>query len=42
LKAFRRDNPNATVQLLDNTRHFALETHLEEIASALRQFLANI
>jgi len=40
-EAFRRDNPNATVQLLD-TGHFALETHLEEIASAMRQFLANI
>jgi pimeloyl-ACP methyl ester carboxylesterase len=40
-EAFRRDNPNATAQLLD-TGHFALETHLEEIASAMRQFLANI
>ena len=40
-EAFRRDNPNATVQLLD-TGHFALETHIEEITSAMRQFLANI
>ncbi len=40
-EAFRRDNPNATVQLLD-TGHFALETHLEKIASAMRQFFANI
>jgi hypothetical protein len=27
------------VQLLD-TGHFALETHVEEIASSMRQFLA--
>jgi pimeloyl-ACP methyl ester carboxylesterase len=38
-KAFARDNPNATVQFLD-TGHFALETHLNEIAYAMRQFLA--
>jgi pimeloyl-ACP methyl ester carboxylesterase len=38
-EAFRRDIPNATVQLLD-TGHFALETHLEEIAIAMRKFLA--
>jgi pimeloyl-ACP methyl ester carboxylesterase len=37
--AFRRDIPNATVQFLD-TGHFALETHLEEIAAAMRAFLA--
>jgi pimeloyl-ACP methyl ester carboxylesterase len=37
-EAFRRDNPNAAVQFLD-TGHFALETHLEEITSAMRQFL---
>jgi pimeloyl-ACP methyl ester carboxylesterase len=38
--AFPRDNPNATVQFLD-TGHFALETHINEIAAAMRQFLAN-
>jgi pimeloyl-ACP methyl ester carboxylesterase len=38
-EAFRRDNPNATVQFLD-AGHFALETHVEEIALAMRQFLA--
>jgi pimeloyl-ACP methyl ester carboxylesterase len=38
-EAFRRDNPNATVQFLE-TGHFALETHLEEIASSMRAFLA--
>jgi hypothetical protein len=39
-EAFRRDNPNATVQFLD-TGHFALETHFEEIAMAMRDFLQN-
>src|ERR1700686_3249071 len=38
-EAFRRDNPNATVQFLD-TGHFALETHIEEIPFAMRQFLS--
>jgi pimeloyl-ACP methyl ester carboxylesterase len=38
-EAYKRDIPNATVQFLD-TGHFALETHVEEIASAMRQFLA--
>jgi pimeloyl-ACP methyl ester carboxylesterase len=38
-EAFRRDIPDATVQFLD-TGHFALETHLEEITTAMRQFLA--
>ena len=38
-EAFRRDNPNANVQFLD-TGHFALETHIEEIAFAMRQFLS--
>ena len=37
-EAFRRDNPNATVQFLD-TGHFALETHVEEVAAAMRDFL---
>jgi hypothetical protein len=32
-QAFQRDNPNASVQLLD-TAHFALETHFDEIAFA--------
>jgi pimeloyl-ACP methyl ester carboxylesterase len=38
-EAHRRDSPNATVQFLD-TGHFALETHLEEFASAMRQLLS--
>jgi pimeloyl-ACP methyl ester carboxylesterase len=38
-EAFRRDIPNAAVQFLD-TGHFALETHVEEIAAAMREFLA--
>jgi pimeloyl-ACP methyl ester carboxylesterase len=36
-EAYRRDNPNAVVEFLD-TGHFALETHVDEIASAMRQF----
>lgn len=40
-EAFRRDNPNATVRFLD-TGHFALETHVEEVAEAMRQFLAKV
>jgi pimeloyl-ACP methyl ester carboxylesterase len=38
-EAFRRDIPNAAVQFLE-TGHFALETHVEEVASAMREFLA--
>ena len=38
-EAYRRDNPNALVQFLD-TGHFATETHVEEIAAAMRQLLA--
>jgi pimeloyl-ACP methyl ester carboxylesterase len=37
-QAFARDNPNVTVRLLD-AGHFALETHVDEIAAAMRQFL---
>jgi pimeloyl-ACP methyl ester carboxylesterase len=40
-QAFRRDNPNATVQFLD-TGHFALETHVDEIALAMKQFLGGL
>lgn len=38
-EAFRRDNPDADVRFLD-TGHFALETHAEEIAAAILEFLA--
>jgi pimeloyl-ACP methyl ester carboxylesterase len=38
-EAYRRDNPNATVTLLD-TGHFALETHVDEIALAIDEFLS--
>jgi pimeloyl-ACP methyl ester carboxylesterase len=38
-EAFRRDNPNAVVEFLD-TGHFALETHVNVIATAMRKFLA--
>lgn len=37
--AYRRDNPNATVKFLD-TGHFALETHVEDIAAAMHELLA--
>jgi pimeloyl-ACP methyl ester carboxylesterase len=39
-EAFKRDIPGAVVQLLD-TGHFAVETHSNEIATAMREFLAN-
>ncbi len=38
-EAFRRDLPAAQVKLL-NTGHFALETHVQEVAAAIRSFLA--
>ncbi len=38
-EAFKRDNPSAEVHFYD-TGHFALETHHQEIASAIRDFLA--
>lgn len=37
-EAFRKDIPNATVSFLP-TGHFALETHLQEIVIAMRDFL---
>ena len=37
-EAFRKDLPNAQVQFLD-TGHFAIETHVVEIASAMQEFL---
>ncbi|MGA8034700.1 MAG: alpha/beta hydrolase [Candidatus Acidiferrales bacterium] len=36
-EAFRKDIPNARVEMLD-TGHFALETHVVEIAAAMRGF----
>ena len=38
-EAFKRDIPDAVVRFFD-TGHFALETHAEEIAAAIREFLA--
>jgi pimeloyl-ACP methyl ester carboxylesterase len=38
-EAFQKDIPDAVVNLLP-TGHFALETHLEEIVTAIREFLA--
>lgn len=40
-EAYRRDNPNAIVEMLD-TGHFALETHVEEIAVAIHQLLSRV
>lgn len=37
-EAFKRDNPKAEVKLFD-TGHFALETHVEEIAREILDFL---
>src|SRR5580658_1081420 len=37
--AFRNDIPNARVEFLD-TGHFAIETHVTEIAAAMKEFLA--
>jgi pimeloyl-ACP methyl ester carboxylesterase len=37
-EAFRRDNPTAEVRFYE-TGHFALETHHQEIAGAIRDFL---
>lgn len=37
-EAYKRDIPEAEVQFLD-TGHFALETHVDEVAQAMRQFL---
>jgi pimeloyl-ACP methyl ester carboxylesterase len=37
-EAFKRDNPSAEVHFYD-TGHFALETHAQEIATAIRDFL---
>jgi pimeloyl-ACP methyl ester carboxylesterase len=37
-EAYRKDLPNAKVQFLD-TGHFATETHVVEIAAAMREFL---
>lgn len=36
--AYQRDNPNAVVELLD-TGHFALETHVEQIARRIREVI---
>jgi pimeloyl-ACP methyl ester carboxylesterase len=40
-EAYRRDIPNAEVRFLD-TGHFALETHVDEIAAAMRGFLGKV
>jgi hypothetical protein len=37
-EAFKRDDPEAEVHFYD-TGHFALETHVYEIAAGIRDFL---
>jgi pimeloyl-ACP methyl ester carboxylesterase len=37
-EAFKRDIPDADVRFLD-AGHFALETNVEDVATAIRQFL---
>jgi pimeloyl-ACP methyl ester carboxylesterase len=39
-EAYRKDNPNASVKFLD-TGHFALETHVDEIAEAMHELLGS-
>lgn len=39
-EAFKRDNPDAVVELLD-TGHFALETHVEYIAKRIHEVVGN-
>ena len=39
-EAFRKDIPGAKIEFLD-TGHFAIETHVVEIASAMKNFLAD-
>lgn len=38
-EAYRRDLPDADIRFFD-TGHFALETHVDEIAAAIREFFA--
>ena len=40
-EVYRRDNPNAAVELLD-TGHFAPETHVEGMAEAIHRLLARV
>lgn len=40
-EAFKRDNKNAQVRFYD-TGHFALETHCDEIAKAIQEFLGAV
>jgi pimeloyl-ACP methyl ester carboxylesterase len=40
-EAFKRDNKNAVVKFFD-TGHFALETHADEIATEIREFLSQL
>ncbi|KVN53128.1 alpha/beta fold hydrolase [Burkholderia anthina] len=39
-EAYKRDNPNVTVTMLD-TGHFALETHVDQIANEIHQLMSS-
>lgn len=40
-EAYKKDNPDTTVTLLD-AGHFALETHVEEVAAAIHQLMDRV
>jgi pimeloyl-ACP methyl ester carboxylesterase len=40
-EAYKRDNPNALVELLD-TGHFALETHVDVIADRIEKLMRSV
>jgi pimeloyl-ACP methyl ester carboxylesterase len=40
-EAFKKDIPNATIEFLP-TGHFALETHVTEVATSMRKFLESL
>ena len=40
-RAFQRDLPHARVRLIEGTGHFALETHVDEIAADIKAFLSS-
>lgn len=41
-RAYLRDLPDAELHLLDGTGHWLLETHLEEAAALIRDFLGRV
>jgi pimeloyl-ACP methyl ester carboxylesterase len=41
-EAYRRDLPDAEIHVLPRAGHFALETHLEDVASRMEEFLVRL